>query len=269
MSIRDGIPTALTVVHLARDEGSCASLDQELRDAGFEAHIEPAHSAEQLRERIDRAGPQLLILDLPLHENVDAVVLDEISLNSPELGIHFRWLSDGETSPGSPESLAESIHFALESADDLSHHPWDSEELVRQQRLFLELTKVNAWEFQPAMERVSELLAEFFQVSIVGICEFSPDNSQLIAIDHHDRREGTHCSGSVIPLPATYRESLSASLTLATHDALRDPRTVDFLESYLIPNNVTALLDVPVRRAGEVVGVICHEHVGDATRHTG
>ena len=264
MNIRDGIPTALTVVHLARDEGSCAHLDHELRNAGFEAHIEPALTADQLRERIDRASPQLLILDLPLNENVDAVVLDEISLNSPELGIHFRWLSDGEASP---ESLAESIQFALESAEDLSHHQWDAEELVRQQRLFLELTKVNAWEFQPAMERVSELLAEFFQVSIVGIWEFSPDNSQLIAIDHHDRREGTHCNESVIPLPPTYRESLSASLTLATHDALRDPRTSDFLESYLIPNNVTALLDVPIRRAGEVVGVICHEHVGDATRH--
>lgn len=48
---------------------------------------------------------------------------------------------------------------------------------------------------------------------------------------------------------------------LTVEDASRDPRVAG-IASYLERHRVGALLDVPVVRDGEVVGILCHEHVG-------
>jgi GAF domain-containing protein len=46
------------------------------------------------------------------------------------------------------------------------------------------------------------------------------------------------------------------------HDAQNDPRTSGFTAGYLIPNRIGAMLDVPLRRDNQIVGVLCAEHVG-------
>lgn len=61
-----------------------------------------------------------------------------------------------------------------------------------------------------------------------------------------------------------YFAALGASLTLAAEDAMRDKRTRDLVDGYLRPLHIGALLNVAVRQGGEVIGVICYEHVGGA-----
>src|SRR4029077_19459558 len=51
-------------------------------------------------------------------------------------------------------------------------------------------------------------------------------------------------------------------------DALNDERTREFSDSYLRPLRIGAMLDVPIRSSGDVVGVLCHEHVGEAREWT-
>lgn len=66
-----------------------------------------------------------------------------------------------------------------------------------------------------------------------------------------------------------YFAALRSRRIVAARDALTDPRTAQ-LEAYLKREGVTALLDAPIYRDGEVVGVVCHEHVGgtrDWTEH--
>jgi GAF domain-containing protein len=66
-----------------------------------------------------------------------------------------------------------------------------------------------------------------------------------------------------------YFAALRSRRIVAARDALADPRTSQ-LEAYLKREGVTALLDAPIYRDGEVVGVVCHEHVGgsrDWTEH--
>lgn len=60
-----------------------------------------------------------------------------------------------------------------------------------------------------------------------------------------------------------YFGALRSRRIVAARDALLDPRTAQ-LEPYLKREGVTALLDAPIYRDGEVVGVVCHEHVGPA-----
>jgi PAS domain S-box-containing protein len=49
---------------------------------------------------------------------------------------------------------------------------------------------------------------------------------------------------------------------LATADAVSDPATHEFAADYLLPLGIASMLDIPVWRRGEMVGVVCHEHVG-------
>jgi PAS domain S-box-containing protein len=45
-------------------------------------------------------------------------------------------------------------------------------------------------------------------------------------------------------------------------EAQTNPATAEFTPDYLIPRNISSMLDVPVWLRGKVVGVLCHEHVG-------
>ncbi|MGH8051858.1 MAG: sensor domain-containing phosphodiesterase [Arenimonas sp.] len=63
-----------------------------------------------------------------------------------------------------------------------------------------------------------------------------------------------------------YFEALNNLLTLAAHDAANDSRTSEFSDNYLAQNNIAAMLDVPVTVFGQMIGVLCHEHIG-STRH--
>jgi PAS domain S-box-containing protein len=49
---------------------------------------------------------------------------------------------------------------------------------------------------------------------------------------------------------------------IAAEDAHTDPRTCEFLNGYLIPFGIGAMLDVPLRHHNTTVGVLCAEHVG-------
>lgn len=59
-----------------------------------------------------------------------------------------------------------------------------------------------------------------------------------------------------------YLAALSEGVPLVATDAVADPRTRELSRGYLVPQQVGALLDVPIVSGGKLVGVVCHEHVG-------
>jgi PAS domain S-box-containing protein len=46
-------------------------------------------------------------------------------------------------------------------------------------------------------------------------------------------------------------------------DALGDPRTDELADDHLKPYDISSVLNAPVRVVGTVVGIVCHEHVGE------
>ncbi|MEZ4401644.1 MAG: ATP-binding protein [Kofleriaceae bacterium] len=61
-----------------------------------------------------------------------------------------------------------------------------------------------------------------------------------------------------------YWDAIAGRRILAAHDARTDPMTCELTDHYLVPLGITSMLDAPVFRAGELIGVICFEHVGPA-----
>jgi two-component system, cell cycle sensor histidine kinase and response regulator CckA len=58
-----------------------------------------------------------------------------------------------------------------------------------------------------------------------------------------------------------YFKAVMSRRVIVVPDVSRDPTTAE-LKGYLRSAGVGALLDAPIYRDGEVIGVVCHEHVG-------
>ncbi len=68
--------------------------------------------------------------------------------------------------------------------------------------------------------------------------------------------------------PGYFAALKTPSGMVVADDAMRDERLREFRAHYFKPLKIASLLDVPVHRAGQLYGVICHEQVGPKRRWT-
>ena len=121
---------------------------------------------------------------------------------------------------------------------------------------------------ETAVQHAARICALALDVERVGVWMLEPD--ALVAATQYQRSGAVHTSGRRI-LNAScpvYIAALQERRAIVAHDARTDPATRELAENYLIPMGITSLLDAPLYRRGEVVGVVCHEHVGPARRWT-
>jgi two-component system, cell cycle sensor histidine kinase and response regulator CckA len=59
-----------------------------------------------------------------------------------------------------------------------------------------------------------------------------------------------------------YFQAMQERRTIAADDAIGSPLTGELRNSYLEPLGITSMLDAPIYLDGQIVGVVCHEHVG-------
>lgn len=115
-----------------------------------------------------------------------------------------------------------------------------------------------------ALRHITEAAARALQVERVGVWLYDEARTSIRCADLHVRSAGTHSSGpclSAADYPA-YFEALEGERVISAHDAVEDPRTCEFAESYLEPHGISSMLDAPIRLGGVMQGVVCHEHVG-------
>jgi len=65
-----------------------------------------------------------------------------------------------------------------------------------------------------------------------------------------------------------YFALLDADRAIIADDALTDPATAEFRDSYLTPYGITSMLDAPIHHRGHLLGIICCEHQGGARQWT-
>lgn len=116
------------------------------------------------------------------------------------------------------------------------------------------------------IQRVDETSARQLQCARVSVWVLDRARTKISCRDLFERDAKKHSSGLELARSAfpTYFEALEHERTIAAHQAQLDPRTSCFTESYLKPNGITSMLDVPVWASGRMIGVVCHEHVGPA-----
>ncbi|HEV8431781.1 MAG TPA: PAS domain S-box protein, partial [Thermoanaerobaculia bacterium] len=139
--------------------------------------------------------------------------------------------------------------------------------LRRQNRVLVDLARdhaLHAGNLDLALRAITEAVAETLDVERASVWFFDEARTVLRCADLYIRSSHEHSSGIELTAeryPAYFR-ALEVERTLTAHDARHDPRTACFNDDYLIPLGITSMADAPVRRLGQLSGVVCCEHVG-------
>ncbi|MCC6273904.1 MAG: GAF domain-containing protein [Deltaproteobacteria bacterium] len=136
--------------------------------------------------------------------------------------------------------------------------------VLRYQAGLLELAKSPPADLAEALRKITEVDSKTLGVARVGIWLFNEDRSEIVCQDVYLRTDDRHQSGQKLlaqNYPA-YFQALEESRILPASDARHDPRTREFTEGYLVPQQIFSMMDVPIRLGGKVVGIVCHEQVG-------
>ncbi|GEM_PF-5910194 len=161
--------------------------------------------------------------------------------------------------------LGERIAPLLDALTEQRQREEQEDRLSRFQRILAELARVDpaqAHDLHHALRPYSAAAAQALGVQRASVWLLDPQHQALRCEDLY--QNGHHRHGEILRagLYPAYFAALEEGRTIAAGDAQRDPRTADFLRSYLLPQHIGAVLDAPIRVAGEVVGVLrceqCH-----------
>ena len=110
---------------------------------------------------------------------------------------------------------------------------------------------------------ITELASETIDVDRVSVWLYDEATEQLRCTDLFERAERRHSSSLVLRKKDFQNEfaRLENSKFVDAHDALNDPRTEGYVDSYLIPFGIKSMLDVVIRTSGRIRGLICFEQV--------
>lgn len=124
--------------------------------------------------------------------------------------------------------------------------------------------KIRDGKLDEAIYELLESSSRAMGVTRVNAWVFDNEKSQIQCIGNFDSRENKLVSQSALPRIAMplYFSLFESEKIILTRDAFKDAKTAELLEFYLKPNDIQALMDIPVRIEGEMIGVICFENVG-------
>lgn len=148
------------------------------------------------------------------------------------------------------------------------------EELTRHKEVLIELSKQNelhSGSISDAFAAITECGAIQLDVRRVSIWLMRKRSflgeRDTIALELHDLYDtitGQHETNARLVMEdyPTYFHGLQSLDVIAADDASQNMYTRDFMETYLRPNGISAMLDIPLRMGTTLIGVICAEHTG-------
>ena len=126
---------------------------------------------------------------------------------------------------------------------------------------------VSPWLAEGNVRELSALLTESvsvaFNIGRVGVWLFEENRSLLMNVDNYSADTAEHTSGTVLS-EYEFRDEfkvLKQDKYVDGNDPLTDPRLAGYVEGYIKPNRITAMLDAVIRLGGDALGAICFEHV--------
>ncbi len=140
-----------------------------------------------------------------------------------------------------------------------------AEEFLAQQQATLNIN--NTLSDMPIAELLKQVIvkgAKTMQCERVGIWMFDKKRNSISADYVYSLSTASFVAGEKIyetEYPV-YFEHLKKDTLIIADDAIIHQATSCFADAYLLPNNISSMLDVPVISGNDVIGVVCYEHTG-------
>ena len=130
-------------------------------------------------------------------------------------------------------------------------------------------TDPSEW-FDERLRSILDIAAHALDVERLSLWRFDPERGSIRCSGLYLRTSRQYETGAVLRRQdaPSYFEALEHYRVIPAHDATTDLRTCEFLDKYLVPHGIGAMLDVPLRYDNRTVGVLCAEHVGPARTWT-
>ncbi len=115
-----------------------------------------------------------------------------------------------------------------------------------------------------AFRESTRLAAKTLDVDRVSIWLFVDDRRAVRCYELYERGSDDHSEGASIRREdfPRYFASLEERRIIAAEDARTNEATCELADDYLVPLEIVSILDAPIFRGGDVIGVVCHEKIG-------
>jgi two-component system NtrC family sensor kinase len=136
--------------------------------------------------------------------------------------------------------------------------------IIGHQKALLELSKLDHEDLDHVLREIIKYTAVALNIERVSVWFFDPAHTEISCKHLFQLRSNTYSSGFLIHSSdyPKYFQALEENLLIVANNARQDPFTREFASGYLVPNDISSMMDVPIRPHGKVVGILCHEHVG-------
>ena len=158
------------------------------------------------------------------------------------------------------------LEFSFTTVRDITGRKRQQQLAQERNEALLALAQYSSTSLADALQRITKLTGVLLDVERASVWLFTSDRQNLFCeclyIASSDSfGKGTTLSADQFP---HYFEALNHSKVTSADDALTHPMTYEFAEAYLKPLGITSMQDAALWRGGEVIGVLCAEHVGSA-----
>ncbi len=174
--------------------------------------------------------------------------------------------------PLSGGNIFVALHRDVTERKRAEHVLRQSESRARQQRIAIAslATKdvLSSGNIDATKQMLAETLCTVLQVERSSVWLLSDDGAALTCIELYEAASKRHSHGTILQTKnfPRYFEAIHNESRIAADDARTDSRTSEFAGEYLIPLNITSMLDVGIALGGKLVGVVCMEHIGEQHR---
>ncbi len=143
----------------------------------------------------------------------------------------------------------------------------DFAQLQSLNRILVELARRQQFQedsFEQVLRDILSTSAQSLKVERVSLWFYRSDRQQIECVQLFQHTAERFTAGMTLAAAdyPQYFSALDQERTITADDAWHDPRTQEFRGGYLEPLGITSLLDVPIWVEGQMVGILCHEHIG-------
>ncbi len=159
--------------------------------------------------------------------------------------------------------LEQEIHERQETEKRFRRHSTALQQLVQSEKLQHD-------DFEIAIHYITKVASLGLDVQRVSVWLYTEKRLGIQCIDLYERENNCHSHGLILYVCdfPNYFQALKEEQVIAVSDVHTDPRTSEFSATYTTPLGIASMLDARIWSRGEVIGVVCCEHLGTQRQWT-